>query len=371
MKEISLIFFKNQELLSILLTCLVAGLFIFLAFSYTPLKKRKNLNLITLLTVLSAIFYFWKLGTTSFPQTWWQAQKNNEVITFEIIGDSTSFDAIYILGGGGDNNALEQGYQVWFNDLEVAGSNDGTSWEILATLNNNSQYLGWITTPGDWNYRYISINAPSFRSVVHEFALKETNSDNFLTLSLLDYSNPDNPYSPESMIDENNIIPITPTAYHSAYFDEIYHVRNAWEIANGQHMYSSVHPLLGTSIIASGIKLFGMNPFGWRFMGALFSTLIIPLFHLLAKALFKKESIALFCASILAADFMVISTARIGTLEPFSVFFILLMTYFMVLYVQTDFTDSLRKQLTYLSLSGISMGLAISVKWTGAYAAVG
>lgn len=370
MKELSLSLFKNQELLSIFLACVLAGLIVWSMFKFTSLKKKKNLLGITLVICFYTIISFWNLGTTNFPITWWQAQADNEKIVFEVTGDITSFERIYILGGGGDNNALSDGYQVWFNDLEIYGSNDNNQWELLGKPSNTSNYMSWIVLEGQWNYRYISLEIPSFRTVVHELGLKESGTENFLPLSLLEYSNQENSYSPTAMIDEQKTIPTVPTAFHSSYFDEIYHARNAWEIANGQIMYSSVHPLLGTSLMALGIKIFGMNPLGWRFMGALFGVLIIILFYLLAKLLFKKEKIALFSTILLACDFMVITTSRIGTLEPFSIFFILLMTYFMVHYIQTNSETPLEKKFSFLALSGISMGLAIATKWTGAYAAI-
>ncbi len=373
MKELSFTLFKNQELLSILVTILCAGFFLFGLFYFLPFQKnrKKEFFSITFLICAYAILSFWNLGTTHFPKTWWQPQSDHESIIFEITDETTKFDTLYILGGGGDNNALETGYQVGLNNLEVYGSDDLENWTLLATLNNQSQYLSWITSSGTWDFRYISMNVPSFKTVIHEFGIKEEGNDQFLNLSLYEYSNPENSYSPLAIIDEQATIPFTPTSYNSSYFDEIYHARNAWEIANNQDMYASVHPLLGTTLMSFGIRIFGMNPLGWRFMGALFGVLILPLFYLLAKALFKKWSTAFFCTSLLAADFMLISTSRIGTLEPFSIFFILLMTYFMVLYLQTPLTKNFKKQLFYLALCGISMGLAISTKWTGVYAAIG
>ncbi len=374
MKNLSLTLFQNEEFLILLISCILVTLFLFLIFNYAPLstkKKRLEIFSVTLVTIIYAILSLWRLGSFSLPETWWQPQENNESIIFEIIEEDPSFDAIYAIGGEGDNNALKKGYQVWFNHLEIYGSNDLKEWTLLTTLNNRSDYLSWIVTKGEWSYRFISLSVPSFRTVVNEIGLKQSGTDQFLTLSLMEYSNKSNSYSPTAIIDEQDIIPVYPTAYDSTYFDEIYHARNAWEIANNQDMYASVHPLLGTTIISLGIKAFGMNPFGWRIMGALFGIFILPLFYLLAKDLFENHTLALFGTSLLAADFMLITTSRIGTLEPFSIFFILLMTFFMVRYCKLSFNDPLKKQLLYLALSGISMGLAISVKWTGVYAAVG
>ncbi len=69
---------------------------------------------------------------------------------------------------------------------------------------------------------------------------------------------------------------------------------------------------------------------------------------------------------------MHLTTSRIGTLEPFSVFFILLMYIFMIAYIQQDFMQTpFLKHLRKLLYCGIAMGLAIATKWTGCYSAVG
>jgi hypothetical protein len=49
------------------------------------------------------------------------------------------------------------------------------------------------------------------------------------------------------LIDEQDKLILHPTYLNQAYFDEIYHPRNAWEIATGHIMYATVHPLFGTT----------------------------------------------------------------------------------------------------------------------------
>lgn len=371
MENLSLSLFGNEELISIMITCGIVAIMIFILFKLLKKNIKSDAFSILLITSMYAIISLWQLGSTKIPQTWWQPEATNEFITFEVLDETPSFDTVLAIGGEGDNNALESGYQVWFNDLQVLGSNDNINWETITVLNNQSSYMGWNITEGDWNYRYISLVMQNQNSVINEIAFKKTGSEELLSLKPITISNTENPYSAENIIDEQAIVPLHPSYYDSSYFDEIYHPRNAWEIANGQYMYASVHPLLGTSIIAIGIKLFGMNPFGWRIMGALFGIMILPLFYLILKKLFKSRFLSTAGTTLFAADFMLITTSRIGTLEPFSVFFILLMTYFMIQYFYTSFTKtSFKKQLLWLALSGISMGLACSVKWTGCYSAV-
>ncbi|MFV0379634.1 MAG: phospholipid carrier-dependent glycosyltransferase [Anaerorhabdus sp.] len=370
MNKISLEIFKNEELIMLLLSTVIIFIALFLIFKIPFFKRKKEYFLITFITLVFSLVTFTKLGTTNYPKTFWQAKEDNENFVLEVVSEDTKFDQIYVIGGEGDNNALDSGYQVWFNDITISGSNDLKTWENITTLSNKSDYLGWFLIEGDYNYKYLSFDIPSFRSVIHEFGIKQKNSDEFLDLKLISYNSKENTYSPEFIFDETDTIPTVLSSNNTSYFDEIYHARNALEIANNQDMYASVHPLLGTTIMSLGIKVFGMNPFGWRFMGALFGVLIIPMFYALARKLFNNNA-ATFASALLAFDFMTLTTSRIATLEPFSIFFILLMTYYMVCYLKLNFDAPLKKLLLPLLCSGIAMGLAIATKWTGVYAAVG
>ncbi|MEG1461736.1 MAG: hypothetical protein RSC48_01380, partial [Anaerorhabdus sp.] len=262
MNEISLALFKNNQLLSILITCFIVAGVITLGFKVLKKSFKSDIFSILLITSLYAVVSLWQLGGHTAPTTWWQPQDDKEFITFEVMDENPTFDAIYAIGGEGDNNALESGYQIGFDNLQVLGSNDNENWEIIAILYENS-YMAWEVIPGEWNYRYISLVSQDTTMVLNEFGVKKAGEDTFLTLNPITISNPDNPYLATNVIDEQNTIPITPTYMNETYFDEIYHPRNAWEIVNGQDMYASVHPLLGTSIISLGISIFGMNPFGW------------------------------------------------------------------------------------------------------------
>ena len=135
-------------------------------------------------------------------------------------------------------------------------------------------------------------------------------------------------------------------------------------------MYTAVHPLLGTEIIALGIKIFGMNPFGYRIMGVVFSSAILLMTYLLVKE-FTSHKWAIYGTLLMAFDFMHYTTGRIATLEPFSIFFIMGMFLFMIKATKHNYIHDSRKHYINLLVSGLFMGMAISVKWTGCYAVVG
>lgn len=114
---------------------------------------------------------------------------------------------------------------------------------------------------------------------------------------------------------------------------EIYHARTAYENIEGVYPYEISHPPLGKLIIAIGIELFGMTPFGWRFSGVLFGVLMLPVLYMLLKRMFGSTDICACATAIFAFDFMHFSQTRLATIDTYAVFFILLMYLFMYMYI--------------------------------------
>ncbi len=380
MSEISLKLFHDSELLPVLLACMIFSVFIVLLFHFIPHHKKSDethythadwRNLI-LITGIYAIVSFWQLGSFTMPVTTWQPTTDTGVqdIIFRLDKD-TAFDAVYTFYGEGDNNSNPDTYQLGTESMQIYGSDDNKDWHEITTLEKGSIYE-YTITEGSWNYRYIWLRCNSRDSSLSEIAFRSKDHTHFLPVSVYMDASENSDYPASLLIDEQNKVSMYPTYMNEAYFDEIYHPRNAWEIANGEDMYATVHPLLGTNLIALSIHILGNSPLAWRLPGWLFGVMLIPMFYAITKKLFHKTDLCTIGAVLLAGDFMHLTTSRIATLEPFSVFFILLMFYFMISYIQTSFfkTD-FAKQIRLLAFCGISMGLAIATKWTGCYSAVG
>ena len=121
-----------------------------------------------------------------------------------------------------------------------------------------------------------------------------------------------------------------------------------------------------------GVKLFGMNPFGWRFMGALFGVMMLPAMYLLAKQLTKKTSLSFIAMFLMAVDSMHFTQSRIATVDTYAVFFIMVMYLFMIRYCQMNMNrDPFLKTLIPLGLSGLFFAFACASKWIGLYAGAG
>ena len=172
------------------------------------------------------------------------------------------------------------------------------------------------------------------------------------------------PASADALCDEADTVPAASTYYNSTYFDEIYHARTAYEQLRGVYPYEVSHPPLGKEILSLGIVLFGMTPFGWRFMGTLFGVAMLPLMWDLLRRMFRDDRVALCGAALLAFDFMHLTQTRIATIDSFATFFILLMYLFLYRY----FTEG---KLRHLAACGVTFGIGAATKWTCLYAGAG
>lgn len=393
MKKAGLYIFQNEELPLLLLLSVLILIALKLLYPYLPGHKedkkqpvsslpfirpsrkvhytKKDWLVVITASLLYGIVSLTRLGSTVFPTTTWQPQSNQPQQSFILqLDEETTFKQINVIYGEGDNNANPDTYQLGTDGMRIDGSNDLSTWNEITVLEKGSIYEYQIIE-GEWNYNYIRITAANKNQTLTEITFFNE-GDEPLAISVYEDINSNTTYPSTLVIDEQDKVVRHPTYYDEAYFDEVYHPRNAWEIANGQHMYASVHPLLGTNIIALFIYLFGMSPFVYRLPGALFGIMIIPMLYAILKWMFRDTNLCALGTILLAGDFMHLTTSRIATLEPFSIFFILLMFYWMIRYYYTSFYDiPFKKTLFLLFAGGISMGLAISTKWTACYSAVG
>ena len=378
LETLSYSFFRNSALIPILLICCYFSIGIYLLFRLLPKKDpkedgfltRTDIRNILIVTCIYSIVSLYDLGSLTFPTTTWQPTSNEgQEVVFDF-GKETLFDSIYIIYGEG-NNPNNNPYQLGFHDTTLYGSLDNEEWEEIIVLEPHQIYQ-YKTIDGVWSYQYIKVESKDSKDTITELAFHDAKENRFIPIKVLEDSASNSKYPAQLMIDETDKVVYMPTYYDQSFFDEVYHVRNAWEVANGQDMYPNVHPLLGTNIIALFIKLFGMRPYIWRLPGALFGIAMVPLLYILLKRMFHRTSISTLGSILLGADFMHLTTSRIATLEPFSIFFIILMYYFMIRYYYTNFyLDTKRKQYGLLFACGLSMGLGIATKWTACYSAVG
>lgn len=142
-------------------------------------------------------------------------------------------------------------------------------------------------------------------------------------------------------------------------FDEVYYVDGARDfLAHGVEITGDepefvVHPPVGKWLIALGIKLFGDNEFGWRFMGALLGSAMVVLIALIAHRLFRNSYLTIAASALMAMDGLALVHSRTALLDIYLSFFILLATYFFLA--------------RWHWWAGIALGLAVATKWSGLY----
>ena len=140
--------------------------------------------------------------------------------------------------------------------------------------------------------------------------------------------------------------------------DEFYYVPAARALLSGEvDPNLEHHPPLAKEIIAAGMYLFGDTPVGWRIFPVIFGEIGILLTYILAKKLFRDETVALLSMFLLSLSSLWFVLSRTAMLDIFMATFLLLSFYLFIRYCE--------KPTAYNALFwGISLGLTLASKWT-------
>lgn len=345
--------------------------------------KRHDWILMLGLTAIYAVVALTNLGSMKAPQHPWKSTTRSEQVVID-------------LGAQYDNVSMLYYCQVSYSDFSVAVSDDGENWseeywaqmaegqcfqwKYLVTsyesngsrVYNSSKYLENVQRLSG---RYVRITSQQIGLILNEVIFRDGDGQTIpATVISQDYYRSESPlYSDAAnLLDEQDTLEGQPSWWNGTYFDEIYHARTAYEHLNGTIPYETSHPPLGKVIMSWGVAIFGMTPFGWRFMGALMGILMLPVMYLLGKQLTKKSTFAFAAMAMLALDCQHFTQTRIATIDSYPVLFILLSWLFMIRFMQKDIVrQPLKKLLPELALSGFFMGCGIASKWIGIYSGAG
>ena len=304
--------------------------------------RRRDAAALGIITLIYAVVAFLGLGDTEAPQSFHNFSSGESVIVD--LGKEHNIDSVMIYSG------LNTG------SYRIELSSDGEIWSDAGSFEQS------YTALFKWND--VELNA-SFPITARYIRLTAHGDVRLGELVVLCGGNLTGECSdaPE-LFDEQGTVPEYQHYTNSTYFDEIYHARTAYENIEGVYPYEISHPPLGKLIIAIGIELFGMTPFGWRFSGTLFGVLMLPVLYMLLKRMFGSTRICACATAIFAFDFMHYTQTRIATIDTYAVFFILLMYLFMYIYITEG-------KLSSLALSGLFFGIGAACKWTCLYAGAG
>lgn len=306
-------------------------------------------------TLIFGICIFYRLGSLHTPETF-ETIKVGEVGENEIVlqfdGEQPISEISVYLGYKGKR---EISFSVYDRSTDT--------WEIVKSRYSVESAFCWNNVGIDRTVSSLGMVLMEDEAQIMEIVCLDDAGEPVLPANAADYPR---------LFDEQELFVREPTYYDETMFDEVYHGRTAYEFLHGLSIYENTHPPLGKSIISIGIALFGMNPFGWRFMCALFGTLLIPLMYLFARKMFCRTDIACLTTVLLGTAFMNTTLSRIATIDILVAFFSICMFFCMYGYIQAlSENKPLRQQGLWLLSGGISMGLAVATKWTGVYAAAG
>ena len=367
--------------------------------------RRLDVLLMAAVTAVYAVVAFVNLGDTQAPQTEWVSTTPGEEVTFDL-GQERTF--IFTYYGG-----------ICSTDFDISFSSDGETWtEPVTALYDQGQIFRWLwlnengatvtaryaritvnpSTSGPTSalaplrlreVGFLDENGEPLPVVSVTSALPETSTqsagfdENGTWVESADFAFTEetsvnanaSPADPNLLIDEQDVVPAYPSYLNSTYFDEIYHARTAYEQIHYDEFdsaYEWTHPPLGKTLMMIGIELFGMTPFGWRFMGALMGVLMLPVMYLLVKQLTKRTDLSFIAMFLLAVDAMHFTQTRIATIDSYVVLFIMVMYLFMFRYSQMRWRrDGFARSLVPLGLSGLFMGISWATKWVGIYGSAG
>ncbi|MDQ6877053.1 MAG: phospholipid carrier-dependent glycosyltransferase [Candidatus Dormibacteraeota bacterium] len=181
-------------------------------------------------------------------------------------------------------------------------------------------------------------------------------------------------------------------------FDEVYFPVDAYNDAKGlelcrpsmvldlyggrpagacQYNYFDPEPPLAKMFIAAGERGYGwyrahfegakgdfidlgFNTFGWRIAACIFGILCVPMMYLFARRLWPNRLFALAAGILVCFDGMFFVQSRIGMIDIFPIFFILLAYFLFLVHIQSRTT---RQSIVSLFLLGLVIGIGIASKW--------
>ena len=104
----------------------------------------------------------------------------------------------------------------------------------------------------------------------------------------------------------------------------------------------------------------GFNTFGWRIAACLFGVLCIPMMYLFARRLWPNRLFAIAAATLVCFDGMFFIQSRIGMIDIFPIFFILLAYFVFLVHIQSR---TFNASIASLVALGVVLGIGIASKW--------
>ncbi|MDR0220447.1 MAG: phospholipid carrier-dependent glycosyltransferase [Lachnospiraceae bacterium] len=328
--------------------------------------EKRDYIIIAVITLAFAVLAFYRLGSFTGPETYYEVTAETPVILLDF-GETVAFDyfvvyfgpeclwfEVYIGADGSEWELTDMGGGVW--QLEGGAEEE---WEHTAENRYAYESFAWKgyfhgSTATQARYLLMALHEPTN---IWEMVFLAPDNQRLVPVNAAAY--------PGIFDEQWRFDPyISYTYYDRTIFDEFYHGRTAYEYMKGLPGSETGHPPLGKLLLIPGIAIFGMVPFGWRFMAAVFGIMTVPLIYAFTKALVGSRFAAAAAALLLAADCMHLTLSRLGTIDTIAGFWILLMNCLFWLYLKS-------RSYLPLALCGLVFGIGVATKWTSLFAGAG
>ncbi len=312
-------------------------------------------------TVLYGILVFFQLGSTKVPQNGLildrMSDESNELVLD--LGEEKEVSDVFLYLGYMNYKTVSVS---WYDEAKQ-------EWEVIDNDCSVDAVFNWTPIEIQKKLRYLGFVGKDYDAIYNELVILDENQEKILPVNHTRYA---------ELFDEQELFPKDLSQYYGTMFDEVIYAKSLYELVHGMDMYENTHPPLGKILMAIGIKLFGNNPLGWRFVNALLGVLMVPIFYLLLRKLTDNTKLTCFGTALFCLEFMHFTLSRIATIDTTVAFFILSMfatMYFLLDQINKDLSENRKliskKTFFFMLLCAIETGIAVAVKWTGFYAMAG
>ncbi len=152
------------------------------------------------------------------------------------------------------------------------------------------------------------------------------------------------------------------TTPHKLVFDEVHYVPAARTLASLAAPVNIEHPLLGKTIIALGILLFGDGPLGWRIFSSVAATAVVVGVFAILWVTYGRLRPAVIGSLLAILNCTVLIQARIAMLDGFMAAFVVAAVATLGWSMRGTGAQVWRRWLA----GSVLLGLAVGSKWTSA-----
>jgi dolichyl-phosphate-mannose-protein mannosyltransferase len=321
--------------------------------------SRRDYGVITIITLLYCGLIFFRIGSAHTPAT-----------GVDMLSPQAAVEVVF-------RAPVNLKTVTWYDaegdgKLQIDGQSDGV-WRNLGVLGCENYYVLKRQEMPMHKVERLKITPQSTAGHINEIAFLDPQGHLIPIREVLPLSGPKyNAPNQNRLFDEQEKMLENPSCLNSTYFDEIYHGRTAYEFVKHTTVYETTHPPLGKDLLAIGVALFGMNPFGMRVIHVLIGICLLVALFFLGRQITGTRFGAYATMLIGFFDFMPFVQSRYSTIDSTSVLFITLMLIFTIKYLREQLQGEVsRRSLGTIALIIFFFALAASVKWTAPYGFVG